>query len=193
MKEKSEFQEEVQEVREELKKEEEEIEALRGRVAELEEKVKKLEQIAKNSNIRASDLQRELEYFKERYRRDLEEQRKYGSEPLAVDLLSVVDNFERALNASYTSRDFDSLLKGVEMILTELKRILEKHGIVEIEVEGKEFDPFLAEAVETEVCDDYPPNTVIRVLQKGYRLHDRVIRPARVVVSVSKEEEEEIT
>jgi len=193
MSDKSEFKEEVQEVREEIKKEEEEIEALRGRVAELEEKVKKLEQIARNSNIRASDLQRELEYFKERYRKDLEEQRKYAPESIAVDLLGVLDNFERAISASRNTRDFESLLKGVEMILTDLRRILEKHGIYEIEVEGKEFDPFVAEAVETEACDDHPPNTVIRVLQKGYRLHDRVIRPARVVVSISREEEEEIT
>jgi molecular chaperone GrpE len=173
--------------------EKEELEALRKKVADLEEKLKKLEQIARNSNIRAAELQKELEYFKERYRRDLEEQRKYAPEAIAVDLLGVLDNFERAYTAASSTRDFDSLLKGIELILSDLKKILEKHGIREIELEGREFDPFLAEAVETKISPEHPPNTVIKVIQKGYVLHDRVIRPARVIVSVSGEEEEEIT
>ncbi len=185
MEEKEKIEEEVQE----------EIETLRSRVAELEEKVKKLETIAKNSNIRASDLQRELDYFKERYRRDLEEQKKYGAEALASDLLGIIDNFERAYEAALSTRDHDSLLKGIEIILSDLKKVLEKHGILEIEVLGREFDPFTAEAVETEVSPDHPPNTVVKVIQKGYKLHDRIIRPARVVVSIRgpEEAEEEIT
>ncbi len=193
MQEREELREEVEEVKEEVRKEEEEIEALRKRIGELEDKVKKLEQVAKSSNIRATDLQRELDYFKERYRRDLEEQRRYGYEPFAVDLLGVIDNLERALRASTDTRDFKSLIKGLELILSDLKKVLEKHGIHEIEVEGCEFDPYTCEAVETEASEDHPPNRVVRVLQKGYRLHDRVIRPARVVVSVSRQEEEEIT
>ncbi|MGC8852957.1 MAG: nucleotide exchange factor GrpE, partial [Hydrogenobacter sp.] len=70
----------------------------------------------------------------------------------------------------------------------ELKRILEKYGIREIQIEGKEFDPYLAEAVEKEYNPDVPPNTVIRVVRKGYMLHERVLRPAKVVVSVQEEE-----
>ncbi len=188
MEEKKELKEEIEEVKEEVKKEEEEIEKLRNRVLELEEKVKKLETIARNSNIRASDLQREVEYLKERYRRDLEEQRKYGYEKLALELLGVLDNFERALSVASQSRDFDSLLKGVEMIYSELRKILEKFNIQEIDIEGKEFDPYLAEAVETLSTSEHPPNTVVKVIQKGYKLHEKVIRPARVVVSVQEEE-----
>lgn len=193
MAEKEDLREEVEEVKEEIKREEEELEALRERVGELEEKVKKLEQVAKSSNIRASELQRELDYLKERYRRDLEEQRRYGHESFAVDLLGIIDNFERAFQAGASTRDFESLMKGLEMILSELRKVLEKHGIQEIEVEGSEFDPYTCEAVETEESEELPPNRVVRVLQKGYKLHDRVIRPARVVVSVSRQEEEEIT
>ncbi len=178
--------EELKESEEESKEQEEEV--LEDRLKELEEKVKKLEQVAKVSNSRAVELQREIDYLKERYRRDLEEQKKYGYEKLALDVLEILDNFERALEMGRASEDKDSILQGVEMIYRELKRILEKHHIYEIEVEGKEFDPYTAEAVETQPSSDYPPNTVIRVIRKGYRLHEKVIRPARVVVSVSEEE-----
>lgn len=169
----------VEEVREELREED-------RRIRELEEKVSKLEQIAKIANQRYVDLQKELELFKDRYRRDLEEQRKYGYEKLALDLLEVVDNFERAF-ASATQDPF-ALLKGFELIYRELKRMLEKYGIRELQIEGKEFDPYLAEAVEKEYNPDVPPNTVTRVIRKGYTLHERVLRPAKVVVSVQEEE-----
>jgi molecular chaperone GrpE len=188
MEEKEEIKEEVEEVREEARKEEE-VESLKDRVKQLEEKVRKLEEVARRSNVRAMDLQRELEYLRERYRRDLEEQRRFGHERLALDLLTVLDNFERALEAARSSRDFESLLKGVEIIHSELLRILNKHGIKEIEIEGKEFDPFLAEAVETAKSGDHPPNTVLKVVQKGYYIHEKVLRPAKVVVSVQEEEE----
>ena len=166
----------------------EEVKELESRVKELEEKVKKLENVAKSSNIRAMELQRELEYMKERYRRDLEEQRKFGYEKMALDLLNVIDNFERALSVATVTKDFDSLLRGVEMIYSELLKILEKYNVKEIDVEGKEFDPHLAEAVETVLSSEHPPNTVVKVLQKGYTLHGKVIRPAKVVVSVSEED-----
>ncbi len=188
MEKREDIRQEVKEVKEEIKKEEEEVQKLKDRVAELEEKVKKLETIARNSNIRASDLQREIEYLRERYRKDLEEQRKYGYEKFALEILGVLDNFERALSVSAQTRDFESLFKGVEMIYNELRKILEKFNIAEIEIEGKEFDPYLAEAVETVVSKEHPPNTVVRVVQKGYKLHEKVIRPARVVVSISEEE-----
>ncbi len=179
---------ELEEVKEEIRKEEEEIEELQNRIRELEEKVKKLETVAKSSNIRATELQKELEYMKERYRRDLEEQRKFGYEKLVLDLLEILDNFERALLAASSTRDFDSLLKGVEMIYSELRRTLEKYNVEEVDVEGKEFDPYLAEAVEVLSSSEHPPNTVVKVIQKGYKLHGKVIRPAKVVVSVSEEE-----
>ncbi len=181
------MEEEVKEEAKETKKEE--VEELRNRVKELEEKVKKLETIAKNSNIRAIELQREVEYLRERYRKDLEEQRRFGHEKLALDILSVIDDFERAIEASRTSKDFEALLRGVELIHAELKNILKKHGVEEMDLVGKEFDPHLAEAVETLDSEEHPPNTVVKVVRKGYTIHGRVLRPAKVVVSVSKEEE----
>ncbi|NPB07640.1 MAG: nucleotide exchange factor GrpE [Aquificae bacterium] len=182
----------------ELKKEEEkkeelqkELEELKKREKELEEKIKKLESIARNSNLRVAELQREVDYLKERYRKDLEEQRRYCYEKFAYDLLEVLDNFERALESAKKTEDFKALVLGIEMIYGEMRRILEKYGITEIEVEGKEFDPFVAEAVEKEERSDVPPNTILRVVRRGYRLHERVLRPARVVVAVPPQEEEE--
>ena len=191
MEEKEKKEEEVvqqEDQKREEKPEEKELQELRQKVKELEEKVKKLEQIARNSNMRAMELQKELEYMRERYRRDLEEQRKFGYEKFALEILSVIDNFERALESAKLSKDFDALLKGVEMIYSELLKILDKFNICEIDIQGKEFDPYLAEAVERVCSEDHPPNVVVKVLQKGYKLHDKVIRPARVAVSVKEEE-----
>ena len=170
---------------EKMERKEEELE---NQIRELQEKVKKLENVAKVSNSRIVELQTELEYMKERYRKDLEEQRKYGYEKFAIDILDVIDNFERALESGKISGDFESFIKGVEMIYKELLSILEKYNIKEIDVEGKEFDPYTSEAVEKVVTEDYPPNTVVKVIRKGYMLHDKVIRPARVAVSAEKEE-----
>ena len=177
---------------------EKELEELRKREQELEEKIKKLENIAKNSNLRVAELQREIEYLKERYRRDLEEQRKYCYERFAYDLLEVMDNFERALDYARKTEDIKSIVMGIEMVYSEMKKIFEKYGITEIEIEGKEFDPYVAEAVEKVETTEVPPNTVVKVIRKGYRIHEKVLRPARVTVAVApqeppEEEREEIT
>ncbi len=177
---------------------EKELEELRKREQELEEKIKKLENIAKNSNLRVAELQREIEYLKERYRRDLEEQRKYCYERFAYDLLEVMDNFERALDYARKTEDIKSIVMGIEMVYSEMKKIFEKYGITEIEVEGKEFDPYVAEAVEKVETTEVPPNTVVKVIRKGYKIHEKVLRPARVAVAVApqeppEKEREEIT
>ncbi|MFN7064927.1 MAG: nucleotide exchange factor GrpE [Aquificaceae bacterium] len=156
------------------------------RIRELEEKLQKLENTARLVNQRYVDLQKEMEYLRERYRRDLEEMKRYGYEKLAFDLLEVLDNFERAFQ--YEGRDLEGLKRGFELIYKELLKILEKYGIRETELLGKEFDPYLAEAVDKEYTQDYPPNTVIRMERKGYLLHDRVLRPAKVIVSYYEEE-----
>jgi len=184
-----EVQEEVQEKKEESI--EKELEELRKREQELEEKVKKLENIARASNLRVAELQREVEYLKERYRRDLEEQRKYCHERFAYELLEVMDNFERALEHARKTEDLRSVVIGLEMVYSEMKKIFEKYGIKEIEVEGKEFDPYVAEAIEKVETTEAPPNTVVKVIRKGYTIHEKVLRPARVVVAVAPEEPQE--
>ncbi|RMG99582.1 MAG: nucleotide exchange factor GrpE [Aquificota bacterium] len=156
------------------------------RLKELEEKISKLEQNARLVNQRYVELLKEYEYLKERYRKDLEELKRYGHERLAYDLLEVVDNFERALN--YEGKDLEGFKKGVELIYRELLRILEKHGVRALELEGQVFDPYLAEAVDKEFNPDLPQNTVLRVERKGYVIYEKVLRPAKVVVSYAEEE-----
>ena len=164
-----------------------EVEELKKYIATLEEKVKKLEDLAKASNERYISLQRELEFVRDRHRRELEEKTLYGIEKFAKDLLEVMDNFERALKHMEGLEGCSEAYKGVEMIYNQLKRVLEKHGVVQIEVE--KFDHSLCEAVGTVPTNDVEENTILEVVQKGYKLHDRVLRPAKVIVAVPREEE----
>jgi molecular chaperone GrpE len=115
------------------------------RCKELEEKLTKLENIARVANHRLVELQREYELLKERYRRDIEEFRKYGYDRFALDVLEVLDNLERALESKAES--VQALRSGIELIYRQFLSVLEKHGIRAIELEGKEFDPNLAEVV----------------------------------------------
>ena len=112
------------------------------RLKELEERLTKLENIARVANQRLVELQREYELLKERYRRDIEEFRKYGHDRLALDVLEVLDNLERALESKAESAQ--ALRSGIELIYRQFLSVLEKHGIRAIEIEGKEFDPNLA-------------------------------------------------
>lgn len=121
------------------------------------------------------------------YRKNMIKERsdliKYGCERLANDILGVVDNFERALQTTVTIENFPQFRQGVELIAAELKNALEKNGIKELPSEGVDFDPNIHEALASEVTDQMEPGKVLRVFQKAYQLHDRLLRPARVVVA----------
>ncbi len=163
-----------------------ELEHLKKYVETLEGKVKKLEEIAKRSNERYISLQRELEIVREQHRKEIEEKNRYGIEKFAKDLLEVLDNFERALQHMEKIEGCSEAYKGVEMIYNQMKKVFEKHGITEIVVE--KFDHSLCEAVSTVPTKDVEENTVVQIVQKGYKLHDKVIRPAKVIVAVNPEE-----
>jgi molecular chaperone GrpE len=117
--------------------------------------------------------------------RQVEEYRKFANESLIKDLLSVVDNLERAMDASAQSqKESDQcMMQGLEMTLEEIRKVLKKYHVTPVEAMGKPFDPAFHEAVMQQPTDDCPDNTVIQEMQKGYMLHDRLIRPAMVVVS----------
>jgi len=169
--------------REELQKE---LEHLKSYVETLEGKIKKLEELAKRSNERYMSLQKELEIVREQHRREIEEKNRYGIEKFAKDLLEVLDNFERALQHMEKIEGCSEAYKGVEMIYNQMRKIFEKHGITEIVVE--KFDHSLCEAVSTVPTKDVEENTIVQVVQKGYKLHDKVIRPAKVIVAINPEE-----
>jgi molecular chaperone GrpE len=141
---------------------------------------------AKDNYDRLLRVSAEFENYKKRTTREQTEFRKYANEALIKDLLSVVDNLERAI-ASVTSEseEVTTFLKGVELTLQEILKILKKYNVSPIEAIGNPFDPCFHQAVMQTESTDYPANTVIEELQKGYLIFDRLLRPAMVVVSKS--------
>jgi molecular chaperone GrpE len=130
-------------------------------------------------------LQAEFENFRRRTLKEKQESFKFGHQNLVKDLLSAVDNLERALEhgAQNAGAEVRGILDGVELVHREVLAALAKHGVTEIEAEGKVFDPADHEAMGQVPNIEVPPNTVLQVLQKGYMIHDRMLRPARVIVS----------
>lgn len=110
---------------------------------------------------------------------------KFGAERLVRELLGVVDNFERALENDSNQEKFN---EGVKMIYQDLKGFLQKIGVTEIPTQGLMFDPTAHEAVTSEPTDAVPVGHVARVFKKAYKLHDRMIRPAQVVVATAPAE-----
>jgi molecular chaperone GrpE len=135
---------------------------------------------ARDKMLRA---QAELENYRKRARRELDDERKYAEINLLRDLLPVVDNIGRAIDAAGKNAEAASLLEGVRMVQQQLKQLLERHHCRPIAAEGQHFDPAHHEAVMQQVSKTHAPNTVLAVVQTGYQLYDRVIRPAQVVVS----------
>ncbi len=125
----------------------------------------------------------ELDNFLKRKEREVSDLRKYANQNLLRELLNVVDNLERAIGATQDPGNTDGLVEGVDMTRKELLKIFEKFGVTRIDAVDQTFDPNLHEAVMQEENADVPENTVIRELQKGYQIHDRLLRPAMVVVS----------
>ncbi|GBE10086.1 heat shock protein GrpE [bacterium BMS3Bbin12] len=129
-------------------------------------------------------LKAEMENFRRRSERELENAHKYGVEKFAIELLGVRDSLEMGLNAMReASVDIDKLREGGELTLKLLGQVFEKFGIHEIDPGGKRFDPAYHEAVAMQERADVEPNTVLNVVQKGYTLNGRLIRPAMVIVS----------
>jgi len=128
-------------------------------------------------------LQADFENYQKRVKREQEELVKRGSEQLIVKLLGVVDDLERAIEASKSSSDKEVLVSGVEMVLKQLQASLAEEGLSQIEAVGKPLDPELHEAIATVETDQYPENIIVRVLRKGYSLNGKVIRPSMVEVA----------
>ena len=128
-------------------------------------------------------LQADFENYQKRVEREREELVKRGSEELILKLLGVVDDLERAIEASKSSSDREVLVSGVEMVLKQLQATLAEEGLSQIEAVGRPLDPELHEAIATVETDQYPENIIVRVLRKGYSLNGRVIRPSMVEVA----------
>jgi molecular chaperone GrpE len=135
---------------------------------------------ARDKMLRA---QAELDNYRKRARRELDDERKYAEINLLRDLLPVLDNITRAIDHAEKKADPAALMEGFRMVAQQLNTLLQRHHCKPIEAQGQAFDPALHEAVMQQPSPDQPPNTVMNVVQPGYQLYDRVVRPAQVIVS----------
>ena len=135
----------------------------------------------------------DFDNFRRRAHKDRQDVIQFGHENLVKDLLSTVDNLDRAIEHAHQNDggDLASLLQGVELVQRELYAVLATHEVQVIDAEGCPFDPSLHEAMAQVQDDSAPPNSVIEVLEKGYRLRDRLLRPARVVVAKPPADEDD--
>lgn len=136
---------------------------------------------------RALRAQAELENVRKRLRKEMEDERRYALMPLVADLLPVVDNLGRAITAAEKNADVAGLLEGVKLVAQQFETALERHQCKRIEALGMPFDPNVHAAILQQPSAEQPPNTVVLVAQEGYQLHDRVVRPAQVIVSKAVE------
>ena len=151
--------------------------------APVEDKAAALEAELKEKSDRILRLQADFENFRRRTAKEKEELAAVITQNILTDFLPLLDNFERAMAVEQS--DVEAFQKGVEMIFTQLREVLDKHGLQSIEAEGQTFDPNFHQAVMRVEDSDAPDGTITQVLQKGYQAKGRVIRPAMVQVAGS--------
>ncbi len=156
-------------------------------VKELQEKLDAKDEEAKENYDKFLRVSAEFDNYKKRSTRELEEFRKFANQSLLKEMLSVVDNLELAIHSADENKAGESSLReGLDLTHREILRVFEKFQVTPIESKGKTFDPTYHEAVMQEETDEVPENTVITEMQKGYLIHDRLLRPAMVVVAKPK-------
>jgi molecular chaperone GrpE len=127
----------------------------------------------------------EFENYQKRQQRELAQERLYAHLPLAQDMLLALDNLDRALAEARKAGEAGPLAQGVAMVQSQLLDALRRHGITPIQAQGQPFDPNLHQAVMQQPSAEVEPMTVLQVLENGYKIHERVLRPARVIVSIA--------
>ena len=130
-------------------------------------------------------LRSDFDGYKKRVRGEIKDKLKFASEALILELLEVLDNFDRTNELDLNTIGKKDLLKGVQLIHNMLLDVLRKDGLVAIKAKGEPFDPYVHDAISTKETDDYPHNTVLEELQKGYEYKHKVLRPTKVLVSQS--------
>jgi molecular chaperone GrpE len=130
-------------------------------------------------------VQAEAENQRKRQIRELEKSRKFALERFASDLLPVHDSLDRCLHATDVKVDENTLREGSELTLKLMLKAMQDHGLETIDPLGEHFDPEWHEAISVQEHDEYPANTVVLVIQKGFKLNDRLVRPAMVIVTPS--------
>ncbi|KEZ51766.1 nucleotide exchange factor GrpE [Metabacillus indicus] len=152
-------------------------------LSEAKAKIEELEAKLSDTENRMYRLQADLDNFRRRARLDMESAQKYRSQNLITDILPALDNFERALKIDTDDEKTQSLLQGMDMVYRQLIQALQNEGAEAIQAEGQPFDPHLHQAVMQVEDENFEAGTVIEEFQKGYKLKDRIIRPAMVKVN----------
>lgn len=154
-------------------------------VAELE----RLKNENRELNARVLRVHADLENFRKRAAREKQESIKYANKQIFLNILDVLDNFERALSSAEDPKD--NFVVGVAMIHKQLIDTMTQNGVEEIDAKGKAFDPYLHEAFAKEETDEFEDNTVMDVFQKGFLFHGSLLRPAKVKVAAAPAEQPE--
>lgn len=153
-----------------------------------EERIAALEAEVEEANRRVLMAQADVENFRKRMRRDYEEQLRYAATPLLRDVLDVLDNLRRAIEAANSNDAAAGLRDGVAMVAKQLEDTILKHHCRPIPAEGELFDPNYHEAISQMPSETHPAGTVAHEAVRGYQLHDRVVRPSQVIVSTGPPE-----
>jgi len=135
------------------------------------------------ANDRALRLQAEMQNLRNRTSREIAEERRYAALPVLRELLPVIDNIDRAIDAAQKAGEPENLLAGFRLVRQQLLAVLDHHHCESITAEGQPFDPSIHEAILQQPSEEVPAGHVMQVTQPGYKLHDRVVRPAQVIVS----------
>ncbi len=152
-------------------------------ILEMEARIRQLEKEREEFLNLAKSRQAEFENYQKRQARENQQEKRYAQEPLARDLLQPIDNLERAVQAAAGEAQ-SPLAQGVAMVLQQILEVLKRHGVKPVDALHQPFDANHHQAVNQVPSSEHPPMTVVQVHQGGYMLHDRVLRPASVGVSV---------
>lgn len=159
-------------------------EKLSDPIKKMETRIEELEKEVEANYDRFIRVTADFENYKKRTAREMSDLRKFANENILRDMLLVVDNLERAIESgSKHDSEKQTILEGVEITLKDLFRMFEKYGVKDFKAEGEPFDPVYHQAMMQEKTNDYPDNNVLNELQKGYTIHERLLRPAMVVVA----------
>ena len=141
------------------------------------------EEQLREAQDRVLRAQAELENYRKRSRREYDEAQKYREIDLLRDILPVLDNVQRAIEAAEKAADVESLRAGFRMTAQQIEKLLESHGCRTIATDGAAFDPTVHDAILHQPTNGTAPGTILATASRGYTLHDRVVRPAQVIVA----------
>jgi molecular chaperone GrpE len=127
--------------------------------------------------------QAEFDNYRKRVQREIDDERRFAPLPIVRDLLPVLDNLRRAADAARSANEPSNLVQGIDLVLQQVEQVLARYGVTPIPSVGETFDPHLHEALTQMPSAEHPPLTVLQELERGYKLHDRVVRPGKVIVS----------